>query len=40
MLPHSPHDGATICLFVKRLLKYTSLYMLENVCLNMVMVIL
>ncbi len=40
MLPHSPHDGATICVFLKWHLKYKSPYMLENVCPNMVMVTL
>jgi len=40
MLPHSQHDGVTICLFFKQHLKYKSPYMLENVCPNMVMVTL
>jgi hypothetical protein len=35
-----PHDGATICVFPKRHLKYKSLYMLRNVRPNMVMVVL
>jgi len=40
ILPYLPHDGATIGVFFKWCLKYKSLYMLGNVCPNMVMVIL
>jgi hypothetical protein len=39
-IPCLPHDGATICVFFKQRLEYKSLYMLENVHPNMVMVIL
>jgi hypothetical protein len=40
ILPHLPHDGATICVFFKRHFEYKSLYMLRNVHSNMVRVIL
>jgi len=33
-----PHDGATIGVLLKRHLEYKLPHMLENVCLNMVMV--
>jgi hypothetical protein len=40
ILPCSPHDGATIGMFFKKCLEYKSLYMLEDVRPNMVMVVL
>jgi hypothetical protein len=40
ILPHLPYDGAIICVFFKWFFEYKSLYMLENVHPNMVMVIL
>jgi hypothetical protein len=40
ILPCLPPDGATIGVFFKWRLEYKSLYMLENVCQNMVIVIL
>jgi hypothetical protein len=39
ILPHLPHDGATIGVFLKRHLEYKLLYMSKNVRPNMVMVI-
>jgi hypothetical protein len=39
-IPHLPHDGATIVMFFKSRLEYKSLYMLINVCPNMMMVTL
>ncbi len=40
ILPHFPHDGVTINVFLKQHLEYKSPYMSRNVCSNMVMVIL
>ncbi len=40
ILPRLPHDGATIDVFFKWHFKYKSLYMLENVHANMMMVVL
>jgi hypothetical protein len=40
ILPRLPHDGATICVFLKRRLEYKSLYISKNVCSNMMMVAL
>ncbi len=40
ILSRLPHDGATKCLFFQRHFEYKSLYMLGNVCQNMVMVAL
>jgi hypothetical protein len=38
ILPYLPHDGETICVFLKQCLEYKSFYMLGNVRPNMVMV--
>jgi hypothetical protein len=40
ILPHLSHDGATICVFLKRRFEYKSFYISGNVCSNMMMVIL
>jgi hypothetical protein len=40
ILPHLPHDGVIIGVFLKQRFKYKSLYMSGNVCPNMVMVAL
>jgi len=40
ILPHLPHDNATIGVFFKQCFKYKSFYMLGNVRPNMVMVTL
>jgi hypothetical protein len=40
ILPHLPHDGATICVFFKRRLEYKSPYMFRNVYPNTMMVAL
>jgi hypothetical protein len=40
ILPNLPHDGAMICVFLKRHLTYKSLYMSKNVHPNMVIVAL
>jgi hypothetical protein len=40
ILPCLPHDGVAINVFFKQCFEYKSPYMLENVCPNMVMVIL
>ncbi len=40
ILPRLSHDGATICVFLKRCFEYKSLYISGNVCSNMMMVIL
>jgi hypothetical protein len=40
ILPHLPHDGATIGVFFKQYFEYKLLYMLGNVRPNMVMVVL
>jgi hypothetical protein len=38
ILPHLPHDGETISVFLKRRLEYKLFYMLKNVRPNMVMI--
>jgi hypothetical protein len=40
ILPHLPHDGATIGVFLKQHLEYKSFYMSRNVHPNMVIVTL
>jgi hypothetical protein len=40
ILPHLPHDGATIGVFLKICLEYKSPYISRNFCPNMVMVAL
>jgi len=40
ILPHLPHDGATIGVFLKRCFEYKSPYMSRNVRPNMIIVVL